>query len=205
MPRTILAALGALASLPGCNVARNSVLPSAGMPDRPPPEPEDTGSSGERCGGGGLVISEVSSHEGAVFVELWNHGSETVDLSDYVLSNYNGANQVTLANMTFEVSLEPNEGLVIAADAALFEDVHAIAPDLVEEDVAATGNDTFELRLDTELVDIYGELGVDGTDQPWYFGSASAQRKAEVWCGRARWVSEEWEIVPPDQATPGVR
>lgn len=151
------------------------------------------------------MISEVSSHEGAVFVELWNHGSDAVDLSDYVLSNYNDANQVTLANMTFEVVLPSETGLVIAANEDLFEGLHAASPDLVEEDVDTTGNDTFELRLDTELVDIYGELGVDGTDQPWYFGSASAQRKAGIWCGRARWVSDEWEIVPPDEATPGVR
>lgn len=193
----------------GCNVARNAVLPSSGRPDLDGEDSEDTGEPGDRCGGGELILSEVVAHDDLRFVELWNHGSASVALADYRLSIYLDGRDTPSQSATFEGLLGADRGFVIAMEEEPFIDAYGVSPGAVSDVASATGNDTYELSFvgdgQDEVVDRYGERGVDGSDEPWSFEDASARRDRDVWCGRTKWRSEEWRIGGWDRADPGDR
>ncbi len=164
-----------------------------------------------------LIISEVV--DGTLFggrpnwVELTNTGSTTVDLSLYSFGNFNGTS-TTLGGGSASVltgMLAPGASYVIGYEEATvsapdvsFFDVYGFAPDFVMGGKYVNGDDTLVLFLgaatgdgtNATIVDIYGEIGVDGTGEAWENTDGYSYRCGDT--ASATWVEADWFVGGPN-------
>lgn len=154
------------------------------------------------------LISEVCDHAdygNVKYVEIYNPGSVPVDLSDYVLERYsNGGTepgQVSLSGL-----LSPGDTYVIvnAGGESDFEGVFGASADLYDGNVNGNGNDAYALSLyGSTIIDIYGQIGVDGEGTSWEYTDSVATRKAVVTEPSSTWIAGEWVIdAGGDSASP---
>jgi hypothetical protein len=142
-----------------------------------------------------LMIQEVvdgTVNSQPTWVELINTGIDCLYLGDYELCNYN--NGGTTASNCYElddVFLAPGASYVFAYESVsnaacsptmtCFEFVYGFAPD---QNGAASinGDDALVLQDEFSLVwiDVYGEVGVDGTGEVWEYTDGYAVRNAPV-------------------------
>jgi hypothetical protein len=185
-----------------CNLATNAVLPQVDRGDRGPDAP-----TGERCGDGGLLLSEVVDHGDAKFVELFNAGPDPWPLAGHALQVYpNG--QFTPNELLFgDEVIDPCSAWVIAFASGPFSAAFGVDPDQLDGVITGNGNDVYALvdHDRRETVDVYGEIGVDGVGEPWDYEDLSARRRPDVTEGTDQWEAGEWSYTPWDEATPGVR
>lgn len=164
-----------------------------------------------------LLISEVmdGNESGGVpkYIELHNAGDEAYDLSTVVIRVFaNGAtdtfNEVAVTNGTI---LEAGASYVIAG--APFQSewggvFSTAVADQTNGAITGNGDDVYVLfDTDTQLtVDVYGELGVDGTGQSWEYEDGNVTRKSYVLkVNNGNFDGENWEYLPysNETATPG--
>jgi hypothetical protein len=142
------------------------------------------------------------------FVELLNVGSESLDLGDYSIGNYNngstdlGGDASTVLSGSLgagELHLIAYEFAPDPEETSTFEDVYGFAPDLFigpfinGDDVIAlfdgpaTGDGS-----DANIVDIYGVIGVDGTGTNWEYTDGYSFRKSTVLSPNTTFTESEW-------------
>ena len=163
-----------------------------------------------------VIISEIvdATLPGGLpkYVELTNTGASAVDLSNYSIGNYsNGA--LTLgggASTQLSGTLGPCESYVISYETGdspgvgLFFDTYGFDPDNFDLGAFFNGDDVIALFLgvatgdgsDATLVDIYGEIGVDGTGQVWEYTDSYAQRLVNT--ANPLFDASEWNIPGPN-------
>lgn len=148
----------------------------------------------------GLIISEIvdATLPGGLpkWVELTNCSAEPVDLADYSIGNFNNGN-TTLgggqSTQLSDVTLEPGGSYVIAyenepaaGETSMFETVYGASPDqyigpfINGDDVLALflGQALLEDGSDATLHDVYGVIGVDGSNEAWEYTDSYAVRDA---------------------------
>ena len=170
------------------------------------PTTDTTGGGG---GGGPLFISEVVDHADFAdvkFVEIHNPSGSPVTLTGWAVKRY--SNGSTLA-AEFPLPDEelPSGGYFVVANnnpdeflAAFGRDANAYSPV-----INGNGNDAYELVDGSSVVDIYGEVGVNGDDTPWFYEDSVATRAPSVSEGRSAWDASEWNITPgAGSASPGL-
>ena len=153
-----------------------------------------------------IIISEVadpseSGGDAYRFVELYNTGSETINLETenwYLGRQINGDGWICTH---LEGILPAASTWVLASSAADFEDVYGFSPDQESITAEGNGNDTYALfygdhHTEGILIDIYGEIDVDGEDTEWDYADSRAMRKNDVFEPNATWTSSEWTIQP---------
>lgn len=171
----------------------SSVPESTATTDEAPPVPQ-------------LIISEVADPgdvADAKFVELFNASDSPIDLTNWQIRRYANAN-TTSADVDLIGSIYPNETYIVAYNAT-FESEFGFAPDLINGNISGNGDDTYELFNGVQVVDIYGEVGVDGTGEDWEYTDSHAVRNSDVSSPNATWTASEWTITAADVAdmTPG--
>ena len=157
-------------------------------------------------GGGGdgsnkLIFSEICDHDSldnVYFVELYNAGNSAISLQGWKVLRY--TNGSTLA----AEYILPNESLAsgavwlvaYAAGDTEFESAFGAASDY-DNVINANGDDVYALVYDdnSNVKDIYGEIGVDGTDTEWEYKDSNAQRSTSVNSSSAVWNASEWNIT----------
>lgn len=156
-----------------------------------------------------VIISEVadpSDEYQARFVELYNPTSSSVDISGWDLRRYaNGNTSSCDATIPSSTSIPAGGTYVIARDASVFNNNFSCSPELESGCITGNGDDTYELYDGSSVVDIYGEVGVDGTGEAWEYEDAIAERNSNVCSGNTTWTSSEWTITDPggtSDATP---
>jgi len=95
-----------------------------------------------------IVVSEINYNPGSntgEWFELYNNSSNTINISGYKIKDSKNSNLYILPDNMF---LEANKYLVIAADTALFNDIHYPIKNVV-------GNFDFSLSNDNELIRVY--------------------------------------------------
>ncbi|NBB77932.1 MAG: hypothetical protein GVY36_00545 [Verrucomicrobia bacterium] len=163
-----------------------------------------------------IFISEIvdpSDNAGSGrYVELYNPGSEAVDLAagQWNLIIYFNANP-SGTDIPLTGTIAPGGTYIVAQDAT-FGTVYSTDPAEVQDgNLNSNGDDNFELRFGGGqsagvLVDVYGQPGIQGTDEPWNFEDSRAVRLNTVTSGATTWDAAEWAILPTTvaEATPRV-
>ncbi|QHI69266.1 lamin tail domain-containing protein [Tichowtungia aerotolerans] len=146
------------------------------------------------------------------FVELYNAGTNTIDLSadEWVLSKQvNGGS--SWGDLSLTGSIAPASTWVIANSAADFEAAYGTTPDQESSSVSGNGDDVYFLYIGGDhdsgtLVDIYGELDIDGTDTEWDYEDSRAVRNNDILEPNPTWTASEWSITTgasTNSMTPG--
>lgn len=149
-----------------------------------------------------VIISEVTDPSDAYqarYVEIHNPTSSAVDISNWEIRRYANGNTTSCdATIPSSTSLASGATYTIAYDATTFNNEFSCSPDQESGCITGNGDDTYELVDDGgTVIDIYGEVGVDGTGESWEYEDAVAERNADVCSGNSTWTSSEWTITDP--------
>ena len=89
--------------------------------------------------------------------------------------------------------------LYVASDIEGFKDFFGFAPDLVTPAAVINGDDAIELFRDSAVVDVFGDIALDGTGQPWEYLDGWAYRSAAT-VGRdtSAFIVSEWLFSGPN-------
>lgn len=88
--------------------------------------------------------------------------------------------------------------IYIANDSANFQDYFGFAPTFVSSVVDVNGDDTVELYRDGEVVDIFGEVNVDGTGQTWDYTDGWAYRVNNTGPDGTTFMENNWTFSGPN-------
>jgi hypothetical protein len=164
-----------------------------------------------------LLISEIADPAGTGggdyrFVELYNAGSNTIDLA---AGNWQLSQQVNGGTTWREIALTGSvaaaSAWVIAYSTPDFQDAYGLEPDQENGFVNGTGNDAYFLyyngnHTNGTLIDIYGEFDTDGTGTAWEYTDDRAVRNSSILQPSDVWSDSEWTITSGASAadmTPG--
>ncbi|MCA9562842.1 MAG: lamin tail domain-containing protein [Myxococcales bacterium] len=161
---------------------------------------------GEICNipGGGLFISEVADYTdiSGRYVELFNGGNVSVDLSDYTLKRYSSSGNFLALDPISDDLVPPCGVYVIAFDGASFADIFGSEADLAltgqaAQAVNSNGDDAFILENVAGPVDIYGVTSEAGTtpNKDWFFADNSAQRNPAASAPNNTFSTSDWIIT----------
>lgn len=103
---------------------------------------------------------------------------DIVDLSAYGLGSAN--NGGGSAGIEFAFPAQPVQKgtvLYVATESTGFASYFGFAPDFVSAAASINGDDAIELFLNNGLVDVFGDVNVDGTGQAWDYLDGWASRK----------------------------
>ncbi len=162
-----------------------------------------------------LIISEVVDADlpGGLpkFVELTNTGAAPIDLSAYSIGNYsNGGTSLGGGGSTaLTGTLAPGASYVISYEnsdgpgVGFFFDVYGFDPDNFDQGSFINGDDVIALFLgvatgdgtDATLVDLYGVIGVDGTNEVWEYTDGYAYRNFDVISASATFDPSQWTFA----------
>ena len=155
---------------------------------------------------GVVFISEVSDPgdvANAKFVELYNSGGSSVDLSAgswYIGRQANGG---TWADIALTGTIAAGGTYVIAYNQSTFEtEFTPTTADQYSGSISGNGDDGYFLYSGGDhssgtLVDAYGVIDQDGTDKDWEYLDAVATRKSNISAPNTTWTSSEWIITDP--------
>jgi hypothetical protein len=154
-----------------------------------------------------LIISEVADPGDvyqARFVELYNATDAPINLTGWQIRRYANAN-TTSGDIDLAGEIASGETFVIASSESDFTTQFGFAPDQSSGTVSGNGDDTYELFNGTDVVDIYGEVGTDGTGEAWEYEDSHGVRIASIGAGNTTWTASEWTIAAAAVAgmTPG--
>ncbi|WP_139957021.1 DUF5689 domain-containing protein [Flavicella sediminum] len=144
-----------------------------------------------------ILITEVADPEnatGARFVELYNAGTNVIDLTGWKLNKYiNGATSVSGDGLLLSGILNPQEFWIVSN--VDFETLFGFSSDKVSNYISANGDDVYEL-LDAsgKRHDIFGEIGTDATGTNWEFEDGRAVRLKTMTTPSPNFSDSEWQI-----------
>lgn len=104
---------------------------------------------------------------------------DIADLSPYGMGSANNGGGSAGIEFTFPAQFASKGSyLYVATESTGFASYFGFAPDFVSSSAASiNGDDAIELFLNGELVDVFGDVNVDGTEQAWDFLDGWASRK----------------------------
>ncbi len=118
----------------------------------------------------GLISGSISGQPKALEIYVVN---DVADLSTYGIANANNGNPsggVTKFDFP-AISATAGTYIYVAAQNDGFEAYFGFAPDYIATNMAlnVNGNDVLELYYNGTVIDYMGEIGVDGTGEPWEY------------------------------------
>lgn len=103
--------------------------------------------------------------------------SDIADLSTCGIGSANNGGGSDGEEFTFpNDSMSAGSYFYIATESAGFEAFFGFAPTYIHGSAAINGDDAVELFCDNEVVDVFGDINVDGTGQPWEYQDGWAYR-----------------------------
>ncbi|MFK7787540.1 MAG: T9SS type A sorting domain-containing protein, partial [Crocinitomicaceae bacterium] len=147
-------------------------------------------------GSGGLMITGV--YDGPLTggtpkgVELYA-GSAIADLSNYGIGSANNGGGSDGEEFTFpSVAVPAGTFLYVTTDSALFNAFFGFDPDFVDGSMAINGDDAIELFQGGAVIDVFGDINVDGTGQPWEYQDGWAYRNNMQGTNAGVFTSTNW-------------
>ena len=149
-----------------------------------------------------FFISEIADPDNDTkgrFIELFNAENERLSLAGWSLQRYtNDAQEVSHVIDLSGMNVPPGSPLVIAAHAEGFEAIYGFHPHLVAGSTSAAnsnGDDTIALvNPSGQVVDLFGQIGIDGSGTAHEFEDGRALRIPGVLRGSRSFKSSEWII-----------
>lgn len=112
--------------------------------------------------------------------------SDIADLSNYAVGSANNGEGTDGAEFTLSGSATTGDFLYIASESPRFTEWFGFAPTLISGSMSINGNDAIELFFDSgadgefssdDVIDVYGDVNTDGTDEIWEYLDGWAYRK----------------------------
>ena len=151
-----------------------------------------------------LFISEVtdpSDVANAKYVEIYNAGTTAVDFSSitWYLSRQANGSPTSWADVQLTGSIAAGGKYVVAYSNTTFTGSYSFAPDQASGNISGNGDDGYFLYYNGThttgtLIDAYGEIDIDGTDDPWEYENTKAVRLRSVTSPNTTWTASEWDI-----------
>jgi len=115
------------------------------------------------------------------------------DLSVYGFGSANNGGGTDGEEFTFPVqSAAAGDFIYISSEAPGFTAFFGFAPQYVSNAAAINGDDAIELFKDGIVVDIFGDINVDGTGQAWDYADGWAYRKANTGPDGTTFILDNW-------------
>ena len=113
--------------------------------------------------------------------------SDIADLSAYAIGSANNGGGSDGQEFIFPSdSATAGDYITIATESTEFNNFFGYTPDYTDGAASINGDDAIELFFNNAVVDVFGEIDVDGTDQPWEYTD-----------GWARRIVDRYPAVPP--------
>ncbi len=151
-----------------------------------------------------IFISEVADPQdvfGARFVEFYNAGTESVDMSQFYLARQSNGGSIS----SFQLSgiVAAGETFVVANNSTDFDGSFGVTADQYNTGISSNGDDGYFVYLGGDhtagsLFDSYGVLDVDGTDEDWEFLDSRAVRNSNILNPNPTWTVSEWTVSFPE-------
>jgi hypothetical protein len=155
-----------------------------------------------------LWIGEILDHRTIAsikYVEIQNVGGSAISLLGWSMQRFaNGGTSPTSFNFP-AVQLGPGETFVVANSLGqtAFENAYG-TPDAYSSSANINGDDTVALVFDQEVMDLYGQIGVDGTGTGWEYTDSNVKRDPTATGPSPVFQLNQWVIIPnPASADPG--
>lgn len=119
--------------------------------------------------------------------------NDIADLSVYGVGFANNGGGSDGIEFTFPaVSATAGSYIYIASEDVLFLEWFGFMPDYVDSDAGINGDDAIELFLDGEVIDVFGDIDVDGSGTPWEYMDGWAHRVSNTGPDGAVFTIENW-------------
>jgi len=158
-----------------------------------------TGGGGPTAAGGTMLLVEVYEGDGSnKYVALFNASQQSVDLTGWNLVRYsNGAGAGGGYPITLIGSVASGAHHVVVKNhgsaTSWFSSTFSQSAEQSDGGLDHNGDDAYELRnASGGLVDIYGEVGVDGTGEDWVGEDGVWTRNLGIVQGTSVWTASEW-------------
>ena len=146
-------------------------------------------------------LADPNDNAGARYVEIYNGGSSSVDLTGWTLRRYTNGNsepQTSGEDLTPIGTLAPGAIAIIAANGESFAAAFGMEADIsagTGGPADSNGDDQIYITDASDaIVDFFGVPGEDGSGTDHEFEDGRAERKASVTQGTATWDVNEWNI-----------
>lgn len=158
-----------------------------------------------------LMISEVADpgdYPAARFVEIYNGSSFTVNLSGYSMRVYNDGSGVVSNTVSLSGTLASGGFYTLAYDVDAYTTAYSNLPSTTSAFINGDGDDVYQIFDGTSVIDVYGEVGVDGTGTVWDYTGKNSVRTSDAKSsskGNSNFTPSEWSINPANisDVTPG--
>ncbi|MEO1417751.1 MAG: lamin tail domain-containing protein [Bacteroidota bacterium] len=124
------------------------------------------------------------------------------DLSVYGLGCANNGGGTDSVEWAFPAaSATAGDRIYVTRDSATFRDFFGFNATYYDTSGAAhnfNGDDAFELFENGVVIDVYGEIDVDGTGEPWEYNDTWVQRACATGPDSSTFVLSSWTIAPID-------
>ena len=122
------------------------------------------------------------------------------DLSDYGLGFANNGGGSDGIEFTFPaISASAGDFLYVASEKEEFFNFFGFAPDSTSSTATINGDDAIELFKDATVVDVFGNIAVDGTGQAWEYLDGWAYRNDSTGgLDTSVFLMSEWYFSGPD-------
>ena len=98
------------------------------------------------------------------------------DLSIYGFGSANNGGGTDGEEFTFSGSANAGDYIYVGTESTEFQNFLGFTPDFISGAASINGDDAIELFLNGSVVDVFGEIDVDGTGQPWEYQDGWAYR-----------------------------
>jgi hypothetical protein len=153
-------------------------------------------------GGGGLVIS--GTYDGPLSgghpkgIELYA-GSAIADLSNYGVGSANNGGGTDGEEFTFPaVPVAAGTFIYIAADSTGFHNFFGFAPDYESNSMGINGDDAVELFQGGIVIDVFGDINMDGSGTAWDHLDGWAYRNNLQAANGGVFVATNWSYSGPN-------
>ncbi len=120
------------------------------------------------------------------------------DLSIYGFGSANNGGGTDGQEFTFSGSASAGDYIYIASDSVGFENFFGFPPDDTSSAASINGDDEIELFENGIVVDVFGEIDVDGTGQPWEYLDGWAYRESGIDPDGNNFVLDNWNFSGPN-------
>lgn len=125
--------------------------------------------------------------------------NDIADLSEYGIGSANNGNGGGTEEFTFpSVPATAGDFIYVASESPQFTAFMGFAPDYTDNAASINGDDAIELFHMGAVIDVFGDVNVDGTNQPWEYADGWAYRTTNTGPDGTSFVLGNWTFSGPD-------
>jgi predicted extracellular nuclease len=125
--------------------------------------------------------------------------ADIADLSIYGLGGANNGGGTDGEEFTFPaVAASAGDFIYVASESPGFTDFFGFAPDYTTSAASINGDDAIELFKGGTVVDVFGDINVDGSDEPWEYMDGWAYRVDTTGPDGAAFTLGNWTFSGPN-------